>query len=446
MSKDVKEFKFNSLEDCPNGVANLSKEGQKQWMEIANALLKAGDDKDFACRRAWQSIQDGWLKNEEGEWRPNYPSVLMPSTDKPMFSKEMSLADATKELEGVEVFEAGTWNGGKYTEKDLEEMVKNFGVLDAPLKIGHDAQQKLAGQPAVGWITKLYKKGKKLFADIKGVPKVVYELIKKGAYKKRSAELYFNVVDSTGKVLNNVFGGLALLGAELPAINTLGDIAALYGYEEGDHNKKVVMFEIKENEGGLEMEEEKEVVNEEVKEEIKEEIKEEVKEEIKEEPKEESKEEKKEEAPKDDVEQIKAENLQLKMDLEKERLQKEQSEIKEFMKSIEKKIPPVIAPLVFEALIKSDNTKKIEFNLKDDKKVEETNRGFLMKIFSDMPEMAILKNHTKTIESEEITKQHKAVMEANKLVAKGDVTFKDALIKVYELHPELVEQAKSISN
>jgi hypothetical protein len=113
------------------------------------------------------------------------------------------------------------------------------------------------------------------------------------------------------------------------------------------------------------------------------------------------------------------------------------------MKKIERKIPPAIAPMVFEALKKSDNAVKVEFAL-GDKKVEDTSRAFLMDVFSKMPDMAILANHTKTVD-ENVTVQHKAVMEANKIVAESGVSFKDALLKVYKLNPELIEQAKTVS-
>jgi len=456
MKKEL--FQFKSVEDCPNGIKNLSKEAQKQWMEIANALLKAGDNKQYACSRAWLSIQEGWTKNDEGEWGPNVPNIVTPQ-DIPMFSKELSLEDATKELKGVQVFETGTWNGGKYTEKDLEEMVNNFGVVDAPLKIGHDAKQKIAGQPAVGWITKLYKKGKKLYADIKGIPKTVYELIKKGAYKKRSAELYYNVVDSMGNKLNNVFGGLALLGAELPAINTLADVVALYGYETDDKNKRIVIFEIQGGTDMGEIKDETKVEETEVKDEVKEENMaaddkpvEEVKsdekpaDEVKTEGDTETVVEENDKAADESgkVDDVVKENLSLKAELAKVNAEKEETELKAFMKKIERKIPPVIAPMVFELLKKSDNAVKIEFALKD-KKVEETNRGFIMQMFSAMPEMAILKGVTEKVE-ENVTKQHKAVMEANKIVTSDGITFKDALLKVYQQNPDLIEQAKTVTN
>lgn len=476
MSKKI--FKFNNVSEAPDGVMNLSKDGQKQWLEIANALLLAGDNKDYAISRAWQSIKEGWKKNDDGEWQMPMPMIETPQ-DMPMFSKGYSLEDATKEIKGVQVFETGNWNGSKYTEKDLEEMVNNFGIFEAPLKIGHDAKQKLAGMPAVGWITKLYKKGKKLYADIQGIPKTVYELIKKGAYKKRSAELYYNVVDGTGKICNNVFGGLALLGAELPAINTLEDVVALYENQSSAKDKKIILFDI---EGGTDMKKkvfngteiievnEADIVDGKIGEVDVTDVPEgaTVVDGVLITPTEKTQEEKdaelakaelekaelaKAEAEKAEaeakiladekakaeaeIEKIKAENLSLKKE-------KETAEIKEFMKSIEKKIPPVVSSMVFEALSKSDNATKVEFAL-NDKKVENTNREFLMKLFSSMPDMAILKNVTDKGDDKELNKQHRAVMEANKIVAKDGLKFSEALIKVYSLYPDLVEQAKPIS-
>ena len=74
-----------------------------------------------------------------------------------------------KSVKGVEVFMTGKWNGDRYTDEDLDAMIANFGIVEAPLKIGH-GEQEFSGVPAVGWIEKIYKEGKKLFADIKDIP------------------------------------------------------------------------------------------------------------------------------------------------------------------------------------------------------------------------------------------------------------------------------------
>ena len=106
----------------------------------------------------------------------------------------------TFEINDVEIFACGNWNGDKYTDEDLENIARSFEEtkpsLKPYLKIGHDDNQLLAqrdGMPAVGWVERIKKIGNKLFADFCDVPKKVYDLIKAGAYKRISSEIFFNI-------------------------------------------------------------------------------------------------------------------------------------------------------------------------------------------------------------------------------------------------------------
>jgi len=132
-----------------------------------------------------------------------------------------------KELLNVEVFAVGTWNGMKFVESDLEEIASNTNKLlsegknKPPFKLGHSKKQVLNqndGQPALGWVENFRTQGKKLIADIKNIPDIVHQAISNKLYKTVSIEL---------KHLQN-FGfyavGLATLGADLPAVKTLGDL------------------------------------------------------------------------------------------------------------------------------------------------------------------------------------------------------------------------------
>lgn len=134
----------------------------------------------------------------------------------------------TKEMENMEIFEVGEYKNGKYkaTEKRLEEIVENFRELKdrikVPLKLTHD---KVEG--AYGWVSNLKKKGKKLFADFKYVPKKVYDLlVNKKAFARPSIEL---MPEFEGK--ENVLSGVAFLGSELPEVDSLDDLLDLYSKE-----------------------------------------------------------------------------------------------------------------------------------------------------------------------------------------------------------------------
>ena len=146
----------------------------------------------------------------------------------------------TYDLDDVEIFEAGTWNGDKYTESDIDDIVASFTEIGAKLKpyvkLGHKAQDLLAkdGLPSAGWITGLKRVGNKLVASIKNVPEKVYQLIQAKAYGRVSSEIFWNLKDG-GKTYRRALKAVALLGAETPAVTSLDDFINLY--TENDYDK-----------------------------------------------------------------------------------------------------------------------------------------------------------------------------------------------------------------
>ena len=135
------------------------------------------------------------------------------------------------ELKGREIFAVGEWNGIEFTDTDLDDIVANFDKLKdqhrVPLKFGHDSDKHVPdGQPAIGWISRIFKQGEKLFADFSDMPRTVFEAIKNKLYRTVSIELLFNV-DSDGNRFNHVLDAVALLGADHPAVSSLADLDAL---------------------------------------------------------------------------------------------------------------------------------------------------------------------------------------------------------------------------
>ncbi len=214
-------MKFKTIADCPVGVNALTPDAQAKWMEIANNLIQSGDSEAFACDRAWTSIKEDWTQNADGSWMKK-----VPAGGYPMFNMD----DPTHQAKGVEIFDVGEWKGDPYTDKDLDAMVKHFndGVIkNVPLKIGHDPKQQVAGQPAVGFVERLYRVGSKLLADFKNIPKLVAQAINDKAYHAVSSEIALNA-DFGGTVFEKLLTGVALLGAEIPAVNTLADLPAVF--------------------------------------------------------------------------------------------------------------------------------------------------------------------------------------------------------------------------
>ena len=149
--------------------------------------------------------------------------------------------EQTFNINGVEIFSTGVWNGDKYSKKDLDAMVKNFDEtgFQPPLKLGHNEEQPEMkdGAPALGYVDKIYTTGNKLLADFKELPKKVYEAIKRGNYKRVSSEIYWNYKNN-GSVLDRVLKAVALLGSEIPAVTNLEAIEGLYAKDNGSGEVK----------------------------------------------------------------------------------------------------------------------------------------------------------------------------------------------------------------
>lgn len=149
----------------------------------------------------------------------------------------------------AELFSVGKWNGYEFTLRDLEEIVDAFNKLKdnhkVPLKFGHnDTQPMTDGQPALGWVesVKLDRSSSpvKMVGHFTDVPEIVYNAMKKKLYRKVSVELDFDV-EYKGTKYGAVLSGVALLGADLPAVNVLADLEA-YMTRNGNTDSSGVRF------------------------------------------------------------------------------------------------------------------------------------------------------------------------------------------------------------
>ena len=139
------------------------------------------------------------------------------------------------EIKGVEVFEAGTWTDSKgttfeTTEKDLDEVISNWKGKVSEIYLNLDHSPKLTDKVRsalevvnLGVVSSLIRKGKKLVADFKNVPKQLAELIQAGSLKNRSIEMYLKGFRAFGnKIFQNVMTAVTFTGQE-PAVKNLND-------------------------------------------------------------------------------------------------------------------------------------------------------------------------------------------------------------------------------
>jgi len=133
----------------------------------------------------------------------------------------------------VEVLSVGTWNGDTFTRADLQEIAANFARLRrhlrVPLKFGHADGQTLLGQadgdPALGWVAALDVRGDRLVATFSHVPLLVHQAVQTSLYRHVSSEIAYQVTFQ-GERIGKVLVGVALLGADLPAVSNLADLGA----------------------------------------------------------------------------------------------------------------------------------------------------------------------------------------------------------------------------
>lgn len=148
----------------------------------------------------------------------------------------------------VEIFATGLWNGMEFTDADLMQIANAFHTLqdvhDVPLKFGHNEEQQMTdGQPALGWVADVWVAGEKLMAQFVGMPQIVFEAINRELYKHVSIELDMGV-EHQGRHFPLVLSGVALLGADIPAVNTLDDLTAFMSRESIKVDKRAAFTAI----------------------------------------------------------------------------------------------------------------------------------------------------------------------------------------------------------
>lgn len=145
---------------------------------------------------------------------------------------------ASRTFRGVEIARTGKFEASTgpvtFTTQDFDNAEKAYKAIGekqpSPIKLGHDDQQSLVqedGYPNAGFLRNIKRDGDRLVADLVDVPDPVGILIEQGRLNARSIEALRNA-QMDGKKWPFVITGLALLGADLPAVDSLKDVVALY--------------------------------------------------------------------------------------------------------------------------------------------------------------------------------------------------------------------------
>jgi len=151
-------------------------------------------------------------------------------------------------IRNIDIFASGVWRGANappagthYSISDLHSMVAAYaaGVIVPKIKITHGDD----GLIDVGEARNLRVEGKKLLCDFVDVPRGLYELLRKGLFHDRSAEILHGVRDHLGRRWKRVVRAVALLApGQVPAVSTLSpgykfERAYAYQYHFGINEK-----------------------------------------------------------------------------------------------------------------------------------------------------------------------------------------------------------------
>lgn len=144
-------------------------------------------------------------------------------------------------IQNLEIFATGTHRAQTgtvtVTDDDLDKIVDAFNSLQGSnvvrphLKLGHTDAQKWFGQkdgiPALGWITKVWRQGRKLLANVNDVPDALMDMIKSRRFHNVSSEVFWDApISHEGRTFPRVLSAVALLGVEMPAVKDLAGLAS----------------------------------------------------------------------------------------------------------------------------------------------------------------------------------------------------------------------------
>jgi len=137
----------------------------------------------------------------------------------------------TVTITGVPIFTAGKYPQGEFDEAFLQKLAASYDPAfhEAPNYLTHEDAEgnRPAGHLALGWVKRLWVCGKTLFADMVNVPRAFAELLLAGRIKKRSVEIYHDLM-GRGPYLR------ALAWPMIPQVKGLADVNASQVFTDED--------------------------------------------------------------------------------------------------------------------------------------------------------------------------------------------------------------------
>lgn len=198
---------YSNITELPDQVKALPAAAQKVWMNVVNGLLKKGTDETSAFKQAWAAVKNGWEK--KGDTWEAKASENFKFYD---IAEIFQLDD--KGNSEIQIMKTGEFIHPKYgkfkiSEEDLSLFIKNFTEKVRGVDIAVDVEHE-PELGAVGWIKKVYKKGKDALYALVEWTKEGLDLVQNGKFRYISPDFNFVWMDEFGKKIKNVLNGVAL--------------------------------------------------------------------------------------------------------------------------------------------------------------------------------------------------------------------------------------------
>lgn len=254
-----------------------------------------------------------------------------------------------------EVWRAGKYPQGEFTEADVQQIVDNYDpkAEEAPIVLGHPKNN----DPAFGWVESLARKGPVLLAKFRQVVPQFAEAVNAGRYKKVSVRLARD--EKKGWTLKHV----GFLGAAIPQVQGLapitfsaddGGLEVECDFDSGtpqNHHKEVNQMD----------EKEKEALKEQLRKELQAEFSQ--------------------------------ENEDLKKQLADSEAKRKKAEFAAIVEQHKAKIPPALQPGLVEFMASLPNEETVEFAAKDgdkEKPVKQSPLAFFQDFIGKLPDYSPL--------------------------------------------------------
>ncbi len=189
------------------GLELIPDEALEIWLDTYEAAILKGANVEEATGFAWAAVGKNYIKTGENSRWTAFSEASV---------QEWQAAIESSSNPIIDVFRAGSYPQGVWTEEDIDELVENYdtSIFKAPITLDHSQ----AG-PALGWVSKIFRRGDTLYAILEDMATRFVDKIRSKEYVNRSIEIF--TLEHKGVFISPYFKAVTFLGAKVPQVTGL---------------------------------------------------------------------------------------------------------------------------------------------------------------------------------------------------------------------------------